>query len=48
VAVVVEAKDENAVKFYKRYGFIAIPDHPDRLFMPMATVRQLFVAEWGT
>ena len=39
--VVDEAKDENAVKFYKRYGFIATPDHPDRLFIPMATVRQL-------
>jgi predicted GNAT family N-acyltransferase len=45
VVVVVKAKDENTVKFYKRYGFITIPDHPDRLFIPMATVRQLFVAE---
>jgi predicted GNAT family N-acyltransferase len=45
VVVVVEAKDENAVKFYKRYGFIAMSDHPDRLFIPMATVRQLFVVE---
>jgi len=45
VAVVVEAKDENAVKFYKRYGFTEMPDHPDRLFMPMATVRQLFAVE---
>jgi predicted GNAT family N-acyltransferase len=43
VVVVVEAKDENAVKFYKRYGFLAMPDHPDRLFIPMATVRQLFI-----
>lgn len=45
VVVVVEAKDENAVKVYKRYGFIAMPDHPDRLFIPMATVRQLFSEE---
>ena len=45
VAVVVEAKDNNAVNFYKRYGFIAIPDHPDRLFIPMETVRQLFVVD---
>ena len=44
-AVIVEAKDENTVKFYKRYGFIELPDHPDRLFIPMATVRQLFVVE---
>ena len=45
VAVVVEAKDENPVKFYKRYGFIEIADHPERLFIPMATVRQLFATE---
>jgi hypothetical protein len=42
VAAVVEAKDENAVNFCKHYGFIAIQDHPDRLFIPM-TVRQLFM-----
>jgi predicted GNAT family N-acyltransferase len=42
VAVVVEAKDEKAVRFNERYGFIAMPDHADRLFIPMATVSQLF------
>ena len=45
VAVVVDAKDENAVNFYQRYGFIAMPDHPDRLFLLMATVKQLFETE---
>ena len=45
VVVVVEAKDENTASFYKRCGFIALPDHPDRLFIPMATVRQLFMVE---
>lgn len=45
VVVVVDAQDENAVKFYERYGFIALPDHSDRLFIPMATVRQLFAVE---
>lgn len=45
VAVVVEAKDEKAVNFYKRYGFIEMPDHPDRLFIPMVTVRKLFETE---
>jgi len=42
VAVVVEAKDAKAVAFYKRYGFIDMPDHEDRLFIPMATVKDLF------
>jgi hypothetical protein len=42
VAVVVEAIDENARAFYRRYGFIGIPNRPNRLFMPMKTVEQIF------
>ena len=42
VAVVVDAIDENARAFYRGYGFIDIPSHPNRLFMPMKTVAQLF------
>ena len=42
VGVVVEAKDDAAARFYKKYGFIDLPDHPHRLFIPMATVRTLF------
>ena len=42
VAVVVDAIDENAHAFYRRYGFIDIPNHPSRLFVPMKTVAQLF------
>src|SRR5437868_10525399 len=42
VAVVVDAIDENAHAFYRRYGFINIPNHPNRLFMPMKMVAQLF------
>jgi len=42
VAVVVDAIDENAHVFYRRYGLIDIPNHPNRLFMPMKTVAQLF------
>ncbi len=42
VAVVVDAIDENARAFYRRYGFIEIPNHPNRLFLPMKTVAQLF------
>jgi len=42
VAVVVDAIDENAHAFYRRFGFIEIPNRPNRLFMPMKTVAQLF------
>jgi predicted GNAT family N-acyltransferase len=42
VAVVVDAIDENARAFYRRYGFIDIPNRPNRLFMPMKTVGQMF------
>jgi len=42
VAVVVDAIDENARAFYKRYGFIDIPNRPNRLFLSMKTVAQLF------
>ncbi len=42
VAVVVDAIDENARAFYRRYGFLDIPNHSNRLFQPMKTVAQLF------
>ena len=42
VALVVDAIDENARAFYRRYGFIDIPNRPNRLFIPMKTVAQIF------
>lgn len=42
VAVVVDAKDDTVVSFYRRYGFSTFPDQPNRLFLPMAVVEQLF------
>lgn len=42
VAVVVEAKDEEAIQFYKKYEFLPYVDRPDRLFLPMKTIRTLF------
>jgi ribosomal protein S18 acetylase RimI-like enzyme len=42
VAVVVDAKDEKAVAFYRRYDFIPFADHANRLFLPMGTIEQLF------
>lgn len=40
VAVVVDAKDDSAVSFYERYGFIRLIDRPRRLFLPMAVIEQ--------
>lgn len=41
-AVIVDAKDAESVAFYKKYGFIEIPQVPNRLFLPMATVAKMF------
>ena len=38
-AVVVDAK-ENAVEFYRRYGFLAMPPGT-RMFIPMGTIKEL-------
>lgn len=40
-AIVVDAKDAAAAKFYRKYGFIDFPNNTQRLFLPMATIRQL-------
>jgi len=42
LAVVVEAENEKAIQFYQSYGFIRFPDHGDKLFLPMPTIRALF------
>ena len=41
MAVVVDAKDENAVSFYRHYGFLPLQAKPNRLFVPMRSVAQL-------
>jgi len=41
-AVVVDAKDENAYKFYEDFGFKSFPETEKRLFLPMATIEQLY------
>jgi GNAT superfamily N-acetyltransferase len=40
--VIVDAKDESIVRFYKKYGFIPLPKIENRLFLPMGTVEELF------
>lgn len=44
MAAVVDAKNDPAKTFYKKYGFLELPDHPNRLFLPMKTVKQMFGA----
>ena len=41
-ALVVDAKDAQAAAFYTRYDFIPFPTYPLRLFLPTATIAQLF------
>lgn len=41
VAIIVDAKNDNAVTFYKKYGFIELPDNRYRLFLPLNTIRKL-------
>lgn len=37
-ALVVDAKDGAAAAFYRHHGFIALPDSPHTLFLPLASV----------
>ncbi len=41
MAVIVEAKNERACKFYERYGFLRFFDDERRLFLPMQRIKRL-------
>ncbi|PWB78627.1 MAG: GNAT family N-acetyltransferase [Methylocystaceae bacterium] len=41
-AVIVDAKDDNARRFYERESFLSFPDRPTKLFRPMADIAELF------
>jgi len=41
MAVIVDPIDQEATDFYSKYGFILLPDS-GRMFLPMATIEQLF------
>jgi GNAT superfamily N-acetyltransferase len=41
-AVIVDAKDDNARRFYERESFLPLPDQPMKLFRPMADIERLF------
>lgn len=40
-AVIVDAKSDHAARFYQDYGFLRLPDSPNRLFLPMKTIEGL-------
>ena len=44
VGVVVEALDDAARSFYLHHEFILLLDHPNRLFLAMATIEGSFQA----
>jgi GNAT superfamily N-acetyltransferase len=41
-AVVVDAKDDDARRFYEREGFLPLIDQPMKLFRPVADIKKLF------
>ncbi len=41
-AIIVDAKDDNAKRFYERESFLPLPDQPMKLFRPMADITDLF------
>jgi hypothetical protein len=41
-AFVVDAKDDNATRFYQRYQFRFLVEEGRRLFIPMAEIAKLF------
>jgi predicted GNAT family N-acyltransferase len=41
-AVVVDAKYDAAKRFYEHFGFLSLPETPNRLFLPIKTIERLF------
>jgi hypothetical protein len=41
MAVIVDPRDQEGVRFYKKYGFILLPDS-GKMFLPMKTISELF------
>ncbi len=38
----VDAKNSEVKKFYQKFGFISLPDHPLELFLPFATLQMMY------
>lgn len=43
--VVVDAIDTEAVPFYERFGFVAVPEHTHRLFQKMSDIEAAYLAD---
>jgi hypothetical protein len=41
VGLFVDAKDEDARRYYEQYGFQSLQPNPQELFLPMGTIRGL-------
>ena len=41
-AVMVDALNDQAAKFYRQFGFVSLPSQPLKLFLPMDSVATLF------
>lgn len=39
VGLFVDAKDDSAAAFYRKFGFVALVSNPLRLFLPLASIR---------
>jgi ribosomal protein S18 acetylase RimI-like enzyme len=46
-ALLVDAKNDQAVAFYQRYGFRALASQPRTLFLPLATAQKAFLDRPG-
>ena len=44
-ALLVDAKDEQAVAFYGHHGFVGLSSNPRILFLPVATAEKLFLVK---
>ena len=42
-ALIVDAKNDQAVAFYRRYGFRPLAEKPRTLFLPLATAQKLLM-----
>ncbi|MCK5509498.1 MAG: GNAT family N-acetyltransferase [Desulfobacterales bacterium] len=38
----VDAKNKDVKKYYQKFGFISLPDHPLKLFLPFFTLQKMY------
>ncbi len=42
IGLFVDAKDESAKGYYLKFGFLPLPEHEQELFLPLATLHQMY------